>query len=325
MSMVESTIQRKIGADSWIMLLRVQHQSACITMQCKESSPIRLQATGVAISHSRNMDSSVDPCLGTLIFRQKHWDRHTRGRTIMPGVAHLNAQSSGPIKATPKLGRRHALVFGPTAENIASTCSSKALGITRHNALQTRAPPPMSLPDVGDDPKQYSDCCLSISATILEALTQTLKDATGAGLGLVLSVGSGSGLLEALLLSKWQASGDCKLSIQGVEVGTGVNKYLPEDCYSTVKGTWQLSSHATDATALMFVYPRSPELVSRYLQSSAMPGSHVQAALWLSHKSDWASFKQCFERVPGFRAVELVEESGLLEYEMLAVIRRAEM
>ncbi|RYP69836.1 hypothetical protein DL769_005188 [Monosporascus sp. CRB-8-3] len=197
----------------------------------------------------------------------------------------------------------------------------------------------MDLPEITDEPKHYPDCCLSISTGLLNMLTDTFR--TAAGTGLVLSIGSGSGLLEALLQSRWTASASASDNntttattatasraaafprIEGVEVRASVNRYLPAAAVGTVKGTWEVAPRArSDPTvaALLFVYPRSPGLVSRYLREA-----EASAAVWLGHRSDWPDFEPCFAGAPGFDgAVEVVggRAAGLVEYEMMAVARR---
>ncbi|RYP42764.1 hypothetical protein DL768_010236 [Monosporascus sp. mg162] len=192
----------------------------------------------------------------------------------------------------------------------------------------------MDLPEVTDEPKHYPDCCLSISSGLLNVLTDTFR--TTAETGPVLSIGSGSGLLEALLQSRWTAasasasasdnttsSAAASLRIEGIEVRASINKYLPAAAVGTVKGTWEVSPRARPdpaVAALLFAYPRSPALVSRYLREA-----EASVAVWLGHRSDWPDFEPCFAGAPGFDgAVEVVggRAAGLVEYEMMAVVRR---
>ncbi|KAK7756493.1 hypothetical protein SLS62_001327 [Diatrype stigma] len=248
----------------------------------------------------------------------------------------------------------------------------------------------MDLPEVAVDPRHYPDCCLSISTRLLDTLTDAFSTAIvgagagGTGTGLVLSIGSGSGLLEALLLSRWSSSPSPSaapdpntlnrnrtlLQIEGVEIRSSppVNRYLPDpENLTIVKGSWDVISprarRAATATArstptsavrgLMFVYPRSPGLVGKYVRdfaaaSAAAVAETVEAeagveteetkgtttstirpvslksVVWLGHRSDWPDFEPCFAAVPGLDAatVEVVggADAGLVEYEMMAVM-----
>ncbi|KAK9799888.1 hypothetical protein SCARD494_01681 [Seiridium cardinale] len=177
------------------------------------------------------------------------------------------------------------------------------------------------------EPIRHPDCCLSLSSTLIDLLTSTLsRNGRHATDKLVLSVGSGSGLLEALLLERWSTLSEPKLFIEGVEVqqsveATLLNKYLPEQHHSSVKGTWDLSPRAEEAAALMFVYPRSPQLISRYLRQCSQ--SDLEIVGWLGPKCDWSDFEKCFEGIDGWLTrVVPGGESGLLEYEMLALMER---
>ncbi|KAH6659181.1 hypothetical protein BKA67DRAFT_652430 [Truncatella angustata] len=186
----------------------------------------------------------------------------------------------------------------------------------------------MAAVQVNKEPIRHPDCCLSLSSTLLDKLTITLIRVGAEAGRLVLSIGSGSGLLEALLLEKWSTSAGAILSIEGIEVqqsvSTSLNKFLPEQHHSSVKGTWDLSPRAADASALMFVYPRNPDLVSGYLQSYALStDAALDTVIYLGPKCDWAEFEQCFSGLNGWSTnVVPDEESGLLEYEMLAVAER---
>jgi hypothetical protein len=192
------------------------------------------------------------------------------------------------------------------------------------------------MPDValGETPIRHADCCLGISTTLLECIDSvTLQDPSRPP-GLVLSVGSGSGLFESLILERWTSQGKPGWTIEGVEVqqsglslatiaSTSANKYLPEPNYSTVKGTWDLSTRARVASVFMFVYPRSPCLVTQYCQAFSLGrDTQLHTLLWLGPKCDWADFEGCFATLDGW-SVCVVDDSrsGLFDYEMLAVIQ----
>lgn len=189
---------------------------------------------------------------------------------------------------------------------------------------------------ISDAPTRHPDCCLSISTTLLECIDSVTRQDPSHKEGLVLSVGSGSGLLESLILDSWASKDDAGWTIEGVEVqqsgpslaanpSTSANRYLPEPNYSTVKGTWDLSARASEASVLMFVYPRSPALVSQYCRAfgSKQPDTQLHTVLWLGPKCDWAEFKDCFETLDGW-SVRVVEDgrSGVGDYEMVAIGQR---
>lgn len=187
------------------------------------------------------------------------------------------------------------------------------------------------LPTLTNTPLRHPDCCISLSSTLLHTITASLSESIQSGL--VLSVGSGAGLLEALLYAMWTSSSvshTTNLLIEGVEVmGSATsdfhspNKYLAEQCFDTVKGTWAVSSRIKYVKALMFVYPRSTKLTRLYIEEADLLSGPLHVVLWLGPNCDWAEFKSCFtdkgwvpEQIIGGR------EAGLAEYEVMAIIKK---
>ncbi|PSR78130.1 hypothetical protein BD289DRAFT_377027 [Coniella lustricola] len=186
--------------------------------------------------------------------------------------------------------------------------------------------PSKSLPPLSDEPRRFPDLCLSLSRTLICSITDLLDLPDGS---LVLSVGSGSGLLEAHLQAHWASKPGCTREIRGIEIRTApsarpVNKWLPENLSSTVRGTWELSPELSSAGALLFVYPREPSLVDRYLLAAAKNGNGhaLRTVIWLGPQADWETFEGCFRDVAGFAPLQIAQNCGTAEYEMLAVIQR---
>lgn len=198
----------------------------------------------------------------------------------------------------------------------------------------------MGLPDLnsGESPIRHSDCCLAISTKLLRLLTEyssvtAPRDHTST----ILSIGSGTGLLEALWLAYLADDSFNKLSVEGVEVHSvitreSVNKYLPEQAFTTVHGTWGLTPRLGDSevTALLFVYPRQPKLVSDYIQACAREHPSIKTIIWLGPNADWAVFEPCFDtsRGEGSSSFSIVtrmegEDAGIDSYEMMVVLKRA--
>lgn len=194
------------------------------------------------------------------------------------------------------------------------------------------------LPPLGEEPERYPDFCLSLSSALICSLTSVLTQAADRSTSsLILSVGSGSGLLEAHLQSHWLSTPHCRrLSIYGVEVHTAdtarpVNRYLPEQDCSTVKATWQLSSDLNAACVLLFVYPRDTALLLRYLKAvQDQDSSPLQAVVWLGPRADYNTFAGCLQlaldsglrEYMDFGPVEVVEARGMAAYEMMVLIQR---
>lgn len=183
----------------------------------------------------------------------------------------------------------------------------------------------MELPPLSDDALRHPDFCLSISSGLVHLLSSVFNSCTSdTQPTLVLSVGSGSGLLEAHLDAHWSEDPDCYITMEGVEVRAAedakpINKYLPEEKHSTVRGTWELSPRLAQAGALMFVYPREPGLVAKYLQASP---DGLNIAVYLGPKTDWENFEESFSNVPGFGKPEELQGFGMAEFEMMAYIRK---
>lgn len=191
-------------------------------------------------------------------------------------------------------------------------------------------PPSSEPPALEDDPHRYPDCCLTLSNRLIQSLTNILNSTDPIPEpNLVLSIGSGSGRLETHLQSHWLSTPSCDLEIRGVEIRTPddarpVNRWLPEQYYSTVQGTWQLSSDLQSAGALMFVYPRDPALISRYMLAAAQDQhSPLRTLVWLGPRADWPTFEDCLCGTPGFERIQFVEDCGMVQYEMMVVVRKA--
>ncbi|KAL4917798.1 hypothetical protein BDW62DRAFT_201354 [Aspergillus aurantiobrunneus] len=159
-------------------------------------------------------------------------------------------------------------------------------------------------------PTAFPNCCLALSLPLLDHLASLLPKTPE----FTLSVGSGPGLLEALITHRYP-----DFSIEGVEVNSSVNFYIPEQDINVVSGTWDLASRASQAKAWMFVYPREPKLISKYIETYGdrdLPG--IGIILWLGPRVDWADYEGCF-RDSVFSQLSFPEDIGLAPYEMLAV------
>lgn len=144
---------------------------------------------------------------------------------------------------------------------------------------------PPNLPKLESSPSRHPHCCFTLSTSGIEAIVRILANANS----LVLSIGSGSGLLEALLAQR-----DSHLNIQGVEVNKSTNKYLPDEEMNIVKATWDVCEKAATATAWIFAYPRSPDLIKKYLDFYG-DSPDLGVILWIGPIADWPNFERIFE------------------------------
>ncbi|KAJ5683723.1 uncharacterized protein N7477_000068 [Penicillium maclennaniae] len=159
-------------------------------------------------------------------------------------------------------------------------------------------------------PKRFPDCCLGISSTLLDHLGSILPKTPA----FTLSVGSGSGFLEALIVHYFE-----NVSVEGVEVSSSVNRYIAEEAMNIVAGGWDLCSDAQVASAWMFVYPRDPKLITKYIVTYG--GQAVQLIIWLGPTADWVVFEPCF-RQSTFSELSFIE-AGMTPYETAVVARKA--
>lgn len=131
---------------------------------------------------------------------------------------------------------------------------------------------------------------------------------------MTLSIGSGSGVLEALLLHKHP-----ELDLKAVEVPTSNNKYMPADRLEIVNGCRDLCDLAADASAWMFVYPRDVWLLREYVR--AFGGQKCHLIIWIGPRADQLESEFLGE----MWIMEKMEECGLKNYETMAVWRRFSM
>jgi hypothetical protein len=164
-----------------------------------------------------------------------------------------------------------------------------------------------TLPEISDIPNHHPDCCLSLSTKLIQQIGQLQPPGS-----LVHSIGSGSGLLEALLQQEFT-----QIKIVGIEVNDFINKYLSPDNAISVKGTWNIYNKSPEADSWLFVYPRRPTLISHYLELSKAPGSII----WLGPKKDWEDFRTPFLACGKFK-VEEIEDAGLAPYETMFVMTK---
>lgn len=167
------------------------------------------------------------------------------------------------------------------------------------------------LQKLGSLPIHFSDCCPGISKPLVSAVADRLPEYPA----LTLSIGSGSGLLEAILLEETETNNGQAANLYGVEVPPCVNTHLPDERVLRVPCTMSLHPDAMLASALMFVYPRNPSLVTLYLD--AFIDGALEKVLWLGHRSDWPDAWKLLRAA--FYQIELVEGPGFPEYELLAV------
>lgn len=164
-----------------------------------------------------------------------------------------------------------------------------------------------SLPPLFSTPAIFPGCCLALSAPLLAYLAALLPAPPHS----TLSIGSGYGLLEALLLAE-----PFNLNVIGVEVHPSPNQYLPASHHRTVTGTRFLEPLAADSTTWLFVYPRRVGLVDEYLE--AYGAGALERVVWIGPAADWDDYKGCF--ASGWDVqVPSAEEHGGRAWELISI------
>ena len=131
---------------------------------------------------------------------------------------------------------------------------------------------------------------------------------------LTLSIGSGFGLLEALLIAAPLSS-----NIVGVEVAPSPNTYLPRANHRVVRGTRFHEPLAAEAEAWLIVYPRRTGLVNEYLTTYG--NGVVQKIIWIGPRADWDDYKPCFAEWEVH--TESADEVGGKAWELIATAKRS--
>jgi hypothetical protein len=164
---------------------------------------------------------------------------------------------------------------------------------------------------LSDVPAHIADLCPAISKYLVDILVDRLPPAPA----LTLSIGCGSGLLEAILLYAGENERGKPLNITGVEVPDCVVKHLPEGRILIVPTTSSIHSDAMLVSALVFVYPRKPDLIAMYLDAS-LDGA-LERLVWLGHRSDWPETQMLL--LAAFFKLERIDGPGIVESELLVI------
>ncbi|KAK7180403.1 hypothetical protein DPSP01_001820 [Paraphaeosphaeria sporulosa] len=168
------------------------------------------------------------------------------------------------------------------------------------------------LPSLSDSPTVHSACCLALSTPLLAHLASLFPPAPR----LILSIGSGYGLLEALLLAP-----PYSFNIIGVEVQPSSNTHLPRTHHRVVAGSRFLEPLAAEAEAWMFVYPRRVGLVEEYLHEYG--ARKLRVVVWVGPTADWEDYKGVFG---GWEVdVQGADKVGGRAWEIVAVARKDTM
>ena len=162
------------------------------------------------------------------------------------------------------------------------------------------------------EPKHIASCCASLSTFLLQKLSDLLPRAPA----VTLSIGSGSGVLEALLLQH-----EPGLRLEGVEVSADVNHYLREESLHVVSYSGAVCARAAEAEAWMFVYPRSQALIEEYLRMYG--AKDVRVIIFILPREDVAALTHPLSPLEHDQwSGEVVLKAGLADWEAIICYRR---
>lgn len=172
---------------------------------------------------------------------------------------------------------------------------------------------------LSETPLHHPDCCLSLSIPLLQTVQHYAQRVRHDSINetLLLSIGAGTGLFESQLIFHFRKHGMNNIRVEAVEVQSGITTYLPKDAVHRVQGTWSISDQAHNAHVLLFVYPREPQLVKRYLQQFQRS---VQFVLWFGPMADWVEYDAMLHDVATFSNPLILEDAGLVPYEVAAIM-----
>ena len=171
----------------------------------------------------------------------------------------------------------------------------------------------MQLPLLSNSVAHHPDCCSSLSIALIAKLASLLPPDPA----LTLSIGSGTGLLEALLLQHGST-----IVLRAVEVAKDVNKYLLEGLMETVNGTWGLCQLAEDASAWVFVYPRDVSLIRKYAHTFGQGQLITSVIIWIGPVADLQEVEQT--SLGSQWELERLKDCGLSEYEAMVIWTQSE-
>ena len=173
--------------------------------------------------------------------------------------------------------------------------------------------------EISNNPKQHPDCCLSLSQKVLDTLEELIRRyvCTNGRSTSLLSVGCGSGLFEALLASHLQKHGLKHVLVEGVEVPSTEAPYLNAEEVHRVHGSWDIFGGARNADVLLFVYPRTGQLIQQYLKNYQ---ANTRLVIWLGPRADWSEQEPLLRDLAGFHRPLQLNNAGLMPYEVAVIL-----
>lgn len=168
------------------------------------------------------------------------------------------------------------------------------------------------LPTLTDVKTSSSTTCVALSRSLLLALKESFGNCP---LAPILSVGSGSGLLEAFLVA-WGSD------VVGTDLAFDTNRYLPPQRFIGLRGTWD--SPPQDLLALtrqmLFAYPKPVgSIMRRYIAAA----SRLECIVWIGPATDWPEALHQLHQLDPRWSSSAYQVFGVTEpYERFMVLKR---
>lgn len=165
------------------------------------------------------------------------------------------------------------------------------------------------LPKLSPVRTSVASCCIALSCPLVSALRETFSASIP---GPILSVGSGSGLLEAYMIAE-------KMDVIGIDL-QNTNKYLLPEHFVGLRGTWDTgpSSLLASIRKVLFAYPKPVgHVIRRYIEQMGA----LEMIVWIGPATDWSETLSALDQVGGWSNAA-TEIFGVTEpYERFMVLR----
>lgn len=169
-------------------------------------------------------------------------------------------------------------IYVPTAARHTSSSESHGCQLLLNHVTLVMS----TLPELTKQPSRYPGSCIFLSTDVVGLFCSAIPPKPS----MTLSVGSGTGLLEAIV---GKAKPTCTIECVEVESLRTEGKYVAQNRFHYVQGTWATCQRAQYASMWLFVFPRDPKLLKKYVDLNG--DGQVRSILWLGPREDWPMFK----------------------------------
>ncbi|KAH9814656.1 hypothetical protein DFH28DRAFT_970748 [Melampsora americana] len=168
----------------------------------------------------------------------------------------------------------------------------------------------VQLPPLTSVPTSLPTCCVSLSIPLISALKNAFSEDSS---DLVLSVGSGSGLLESYMIQNG-------INVKGIDLSTNTNQYLEEEEFIGLRGLWDREpiSNLIYTRQILFVYPKPiKSVIKRYLEML----KEIEILVWIGPSIDWFEVKETLHQFSDWKNSEMEILNVTEPYERFIIMR----